>query len=111
MIGAAAMSTAVMIRSHFLTKDPAKALMARGMVCTSCPTPSISDGNKKSFHIQMAFRMMTVTNMGLSMGMMILKKICGRLQPSMVAASSSSKGMDFMNPWNMKTASGAPNPM
>ena len=59
----------------------------------------------------MAFKMMTVTKIGLRIGMIILKKICARVQPSMVAASSNSKGMDLMNPWNMKTAKGAPNPI
>lgn len=59
----------------------------------------------------MAFRMITVTKIGLKIGSMILKNVCGLVQPSMVAASSSSSGMDLINPWNMKMASGAPKPM
>ncbi|KRQ85764.1 hypothetical protein ABG79_02463 [Caloramator mitchellensis] len=76
-----------------------------------CPTPRTSDGSRKSFHIHIAFSIDIVTNIGFNIGIIIRKNICGFEQPSIHAASSNSFGIVFINPWNINTASGAPNPI
>ena len=50
-------------------------------------------GYRKSFHAPTPFIMMTVTVTGLSCGRMICRKHCRRFAPSMVAASSSARGI------------------
>ena len=47
---------------------------------------------------------------GLRIGQTTLKKICSGLQPSIMAASSISRGILFIKPVNMNTASPAPKP-
>jgi hypothetical protein len=50
-------------------------------------------GMKNSFHQNMDERTPMVTNMGRARGTMILQNICQLLQPSILAASSSSFGI------------------
>ena len=58
----------------------------------------------------MAFKIATVTVVGFNMGNTTLKKVCRLLQPSIVAASSISRGIPFTKPVNINTLSPAPNP-
>ena len=54
--------------------------------------------------------MATVIIVGFMIGISTPKKICGGLQPSIMAASSISSGMLLTNPVNIKIESPAPNP-
>ena len=54
--------------------------------------------------------MPTETMVGLRMGKTTEKKVRMGLQPSIMAASSISMGMDFIKPANMNTARPAPKP-
>ena len=58
----------------------------------------------------MAFRMATVMAVGFKIGITTPKKVCKGLQPSIMAASSMSSGIDLMNPQNMNTDRPEPNP-
>ena len=58
----------------------------------------------------MISRMPTEMSVGLSMGRTTEKKVRTGPQPSIAAASSISRGMDFTKPTNMKIASPAPKP-
>ena len=54
--------------------------------------------------------MTTVTMIGVSRGNTILKNMPAFVQPSMVAASSSSYGTDLIKPWKRNIVSEAPKP-
>ena len=47
---------------------------------------------------------------GFMIGITTLKNVLSGVHPSIIAASSTSKGMDLINPQNMNTARPVPNP-
>ena len=102
---------AVRIRSQRRTKEPTKFATPKGRVWMELPEPKISKGSRKSFHIHMLFRIITVMVMGFSSGNTILKKTAGLEQPSIIAASSSSYGTPFIKPWYKKMDKDEPKPM
>ena len=67
-------------------------------------------GSRKSFHTHMISSTPTEMNVGFIMGSTTRKKVRTGPQPSMTAASSISRGMDFTKPENMNTAKPAPKP-
>ena len=62
------------------------------------------------FQIHMVSRIATVTQVGFITGRTTLKNVWIGVQPSIMAASSISIGMDFTKPLNINTASPAPYP-
>ena len=54
--------------------------------------------------------MHTEISVGFNIGMITEKKVLIGLHPSIIAASSISSGIDFINPVNINTASPAPKP-
>ena len=71
---------------------------------------SVRYGRRKSFQIHIASSIPTDIRVGFIIGTTTLKNVLIGLQPSIIAASSTSIGIDFTNPQNINTARPAPNP-
>ena len=84
-------------KSQRFANCPKNRYVFKGNVCKPCLL-IISDGNKKSFHVPITLITATVIIIVLIKGSTI--EINRRMEPhpSIVAASSNSSGIFFMNP-------------
>ena len=58
----------------------------------------------------MSFRFEPKKGQKFNIGRTIKKNVCNGLHPSIIAASSTSNGIDFINPLNINTDRPEPNP-